>query len=495
VPAVRLWVTVSAGASPSSIAVTLMPSDSRSRTTVDNPPPQNIDAERSILGAVLLDSAALAVAAKNLCSADFFHTHHQLIFRHMLRLADAGAPIELLTLSESLHKEHTIETAGGDAYLASLADGMPKVSNVEHYAKIVKEKCRLREIIRATHDFQQQAWDKDGSSTQILADLSEFLKMSGNGHGSNSLIAVDVLDFLTMKLDPIDFVIEPILPVSNSAMIFAPTGVGKTYIMLYMAYSVAIGAPGCFVWDIPRARPVVYVDGEMDQLTLQERQTEIARSFHPVYPVRGNLKLITPDQQPKYPPRINTKEGRARIEEHFQPGCLVILDNIVTLCPGGDEKESEDWSVIQEWILYLRRNHISLFMVQHAGKSGDQIGTSKKEIQLSCNIKLRNQNHYTPEDGLRVEARLTKLRRRGKDGRWDPRWAQPFEIAYRVADGAAEFSTRPMKGILKQQAVELLVAGAHPKEVMEATGLDRFVVYRLKKTIKDSGIAAAQAEE
>lgn len=472
-----------------------MPSDPRSRTNTDNPPPQNIDAERSILGAVILDNAALAIAAKTLCSGDFFHTHHQIIFRHMLRLADAGAPIELLTLSESFQKENTLETAGGNAYLAALADGMPKVSNVEHYAKIVKEKARLREIIHATHDFGQQAWERNSNSTQIFADLAEFLKMSSNGHGNNSLIAVDVLDFLTLKLDPIDFVIEPILPVSNSAMIFAPTGVGKTYIMLHMAYSVAVGAPRCFVWDIPRARPVVYVDGEMDQLTLQERQTEIAKSFDPVYPERGFLKIITPDQQPKYPPRINTKEGRARIEEHLSPGSFCILDNIVTLCPGGDEKESEDWSVIQEWILYLRRNYISLFMVQHAGKSGDQIGTSKKEIQLSCNIKLRNLNVYTPEDGLRVEARLTKLRRRGKDGRWDARWAQPFEIAYRVTDSAAEFSTRPMKGILKQQAIELLTAGAHPKEVMEATGLDRFVVYRLKKDLKDRGIAATQAEE
>ena len=75
--------------------------------------------------------------------------------------------------------------------------------------------------------------------------------------------------------------IEPILPVSNSAIIFSPTGAGKTYIMLYIAYSVAIGAEQVFVWDIPKARPVVYVDGEMDQLTLQERQTEIAKAWTP----------------------------------------------------------------------------------------------------------------------------------------------------------------------------------------------------------------------
>jgi hypothetical protein len=472
-----------------------MPSDNRSRTSADNPPPQNIDAERAILGTILQDNATLAAVAKILHSADFFHQHHQLIFRHMLRLADAGAPVELVTLSDSLHREHTIETAGGDAYLASLSDGMMRVANVEHYAKIVKEKSRLREIIRTTHDLQQQAWAKDGNSTQIFADLAEFLKMSSNGHGDNGLIAVDVLDFLTMKLDAIDFVIEPILPVCNSAMIFAPTGVGKTYIMLHLAYSVAVGFPYVFVWNIPRARPVVYVDGEMDQLTLQERLTEIAKGFVPGAPQPGFLKIITPDQQPKFPPRINTKEGRARIEAHCQPGCLLVLDNIVTLCPGGDEKESEDWSVIQEWILYLRRKGVSVFLVQHAGKSGDQIGTSKKEIQLSCNIKLRTQSDYTPEEGLRVEAKLTKLRRRGKDGQWNPKWAQPFEISYRTVDGAAEFTTRPMLGILRTKAIQMLQAGMRENDVAQETGLNRFQIYRLNKKIKSDGIAAAEAGE
>ncbi len=472
-----------------------MPSDSRSRTSADNPPPHNIEAERAILGTVLQDNAALTAAAKALSSGDFYHTHHQLIFRHMLRLADSGSPIELVTLSDSLHREHAIETAGGDPYLASLGDGMMRVSNVEHYAKIVKEKARLREIIRATHDLQQQAWAKDGNSAQIFSDLAEFLKMSSNGNGDNALVAVDVLDFLTMKLDPIDFAIMPILPVCNSAMIFAPTGVGKTYIMLHMAYSVAVGIPYVFVWDIPRARPVVYVDGEMDQLTLQERLTEIAKGLLPGVPAPGFLKIITPDQQPKFPPRINTKEGRARIEAHCQAGCLLILDNIVTLCPGGDDKESEDWSVIQEWILYLRRKGVSVFLVQHAGKSGDQIGTSKKEIQLSCNIKLRTQSDYTPEDGLRVEAKLTKLRRRGKDGQWNPKWAQPFEISYRTVDGAAEFTTRPMLGILRTKAIQMLQAGMRENDVAQETGLNRFQIYRLNKKIKSDGIAAAEAGE
>jgi putative DNA primase/helicase len=472
-----------------------MPTDNRPRASEDKPLPKNADAERYLLGTVLQDNAALAAIAKQLSSAEFALTEHQVIFRHMLRMADAGAPIEIVTLVDSLTEEKVLETAGGAAYIAALADGLLKVSNVEHYCKIVREKERLRSIIRMTHDWQQQAWDREASSAQILNDLSEFVKMSGNGHGGNSLVAVDVLDFLNLKLDPIDFVIEPILPVSNSAMIFSPTGAGKTYIMLHIAYSVAIGAPQVFVWDIPRARPVIYVDGEMDQLTLQERQTEIAKSFLPVLPEKGMLKIITPDQQPKYPPRIDTKEGRARIEEHCIEGGLLILDNITTLCPGGDDKESDNWAVMQEWILAMRRRKLGVFLVHHAGKSGDQLGTSKKEIQLSCNLKLRTHGEYTPEDGLRVECRITKLRRRGRAGQWIPKWGLPFEINYRVVDGAAEFSTRPMLDILRKRAVQYLVAGMHPTDVVTETGLSRFTVLRLKKKITTDGIVAAETSE
>jgi len=299
-----------------------------------------------------------------------------------------------------------------------------------------------------------------------------------------------------MVLDKIDFIIEPILPMSNSAMIFSPTGAGKTYIMLYMAYCIASGRPECFVWNIPKARPVCYVDGEMDAPTLQERTQQIVRGFLGEDLAQpGFFKLITPDLQKKFPPRINTKDGRARIEDHCTERGVLVLDNIVTLCPAGDDKDSEDWAVIQEWILYLRRKHIAVFLVQHAGKSGDQLGTSKKEIQLSCNLKLRTASDYTPEDGLRVEARLTKLRRRGKDNRWDAKWAQPFEIVLRVDADVATFTTRPMLDLLRKKAVQMLLAGMRENDVAQETGLNRFQIYRLNKKIKSDGALAAENSE
>lgn len=473
------------------------------------PLPNNLEAERSVLGAILLAGIrdnetdahrlkVLADAADHLHSGEFFLAQHERIFRQMLALATQHKAIDLITLTESLHHSGELEGAGGSPYIASLADGMPHVSNVAHYAKIVAEKARLRKLIHVGHNMMTAAMESDADSPKLLSKLDTFVKEAqSNGFvGERRLVAVDVLDFLTMQLDPIEFVITPILPINNSAMIFAPPGAGKTYIMLYMAYSVAIGLPNCFVWEIPQARPVVYVDGEMDQLTLQERQAEIAKAFLPVLPERGRMKIITPDQQPKFPPRINTKDGRARIEDHCQPGGLLVLDNLFTLCPGADEKETEDWAVMQEWILYLRRKGVSVFMVQHSNRSGlEQYGTSKREIQLSCNLMLKVASDYSPEDGLRVEARLKKLRRRGKGGEWNARWAQPFEITYRVVEGAAEFSTRPMRELLKKRAVQMLLSGMRENDVASETGLDRFTIYRLKQKLKSEGAAAAEVSE
>lgn len=472
---------------------------SRSRDNgIDKPLPHNLDAERAVLGSVILDNAVLSDARDILASSDFFLSQHARIFQQMLALAEKKQPIELLTLSEELQKRGELEAAGGIAYLSSISDGLPRVSNVKHYAEIVLDKSRRRALIHLTHNWQQRAWGTEKEDlTQVVSDIGEYAKLSGASDQDNRLVAVDVLDFLNMDLGSLEFVIEPLLPKANSGMIWSLTGAGKTYIMLYMAYCVAAGVPDCFVWNIPKARPVVYVDGEMDAQTLQERQKELftglLKASGPAsVPSRNYFKLITPDLQPKFPPRINSKDGRAQIEQYLSSGCLLILDNISTLCPTADEKETEDWAPIQEWILYLRRQGVATFLVHHGNASGQkQMGSSKKEHQLSCNLRLRAQTDWTPDVGLRVEARLDKLRRRGKDNRWDPRWGQPFEISLRVDDGAATFTHRPMIKILRERAVQMLLAGMRENDVATETGLSRFSIYRLAKKVKDQGISAA----
>jgi replicative DNA helicase len=138
------------------------------QATLERPLPQNLDAERSILGAILLDNHALNAAIENLKPEDFFLEQHRRVFNQMIALGENQQAIDLVTLTESLHRVGELESSGGAPYLAALADGMPRVSNVEHYARIVREKALLRNLIHATHNIQQCALEGEDGADAIL---------------------------------------------------------------------------------------------------------------------------------------------------------------------------------------------------------------------------------------------------------------------------------------------------------------------------------------
>src|ERR1700757_1740220 len=157
-----------------------MPADS----ALERPLPNNLDAERSVLGAILLDNNALNAAIENLRAEDFFLDQHRRVFTQMVALGETQQAIDLVTLTEELHRRGDLEASGGAPYLASLADGMPRVSNVEHYARIVKEKAILRNLIHTTHNIQQRAFEGedgadailDGAESQIFAIAEDRVK-------------------------------------------------------------------------------------------------------------------------------------------------------------------------------------------------------------------------------------------------------------------------------------------------------------------------------
>ena len=136
--------------------------------TLERPLPQNLEAERSVLGAILLDNHALNTAIEKLKPEDFFSDQHRRIFNYMIQLGEAQQPIDLVTLSDQLRRKGELEAAGGAAYLSQLVDGVPRVSNLEHYARIIKEKSLLRSLIYATQSIQQTALDAEEEADALL---------------------------------------------------------------------------------------------------------------------------------------------------------------------------------------------------------------------------------------------------------------------------------------------------------------------------------------
>ncbi|MFZ0640354.1 MAG: replicative DNA helicase [Candidatus Acidiferrales bacterium] len=138
------------------------------QTGLERPLPYNAEAERSVLGAILLDNHSLNIAAEKIKGQDFFVDQHRRIFERFIEMAEAQQAIDLVTLSECLDRHGELEAAGGPAYLAQLMDGLPRATNVEHYSRIVKEKSILRQLIHTADLIQQRALDAEEDADAIL---------------------------------------------------------------------------------------------------------------------------------------------------------------------------------------------------------------------------------------------------------------------------------------------------------------------------------------
>ncbi len=130
--------------------------------------PHNLDAERTVLGAVLVYDAAFNSAAEMLSRDDFYKESHRRIFEAMAALAERSQPIDLVTVKDELVRSASLEAIGGAAYLASLVDGLPRVANVESWSRIIKEKAVLRNLIHASHRIAQSAYEAEEDAATVL---------------------------------------------------------------------------------------------------------------------------------------------------------------------------------------------------------------------------------------------------------------------------------------------------------------------------------------
>ena len=132
--------------------------------------PANVEAERSILGAILLDNFSYNQAAEHLHPEDFSLDSHRKIYARMVELAESSRPIDLITLSEELDRAKELESIGDVAYVSSLLDGVPDRPSIEHYVKIVRDKAMLRGLIHAANAAISRAADQSDPAEDILSD-------------------------------------------------------------------------------------------------------------------------------------------------------------------------------------------------------------------------------------------------------------------------------------------------------------------------------------
>lgn len=222
-------------------------------------PPQNIEAEQSVLGAMLIDKEAIARATEILSSEDFYREAHRVIFNAIMELYNKNEAVDMITLTDVLRRDGKLEDVGGIAYVTSLANAVPTAANVKYHAEIVAEKSVLRQLIRVSTEIAAMGYEA-GDEVNVLVDKAEsrILEISNRKKRSDFTPIGDVLmdsvqniekllnnkggltglpsgftdlDRLTSGLHPSDFIILAARP-----------SMGKTALALNIVQNVALRA-------------------------------------------------------------------------------------------------------------------------------------------------------------------------------------------------------------------------------------------------------------
>ena len=138
-------------------------------------PPQNIEAEQSVLGGILLEKDAIYKVLDYLKPEYFYHQAHQIIFRTMLELFERREPLDLITVSEELRKNDLLDKIGGSPYLTMLLNTVPTAANIEYYAKIVENKAILRRLIEAGTEIASMGYDEEQDIEEIIDTAEKII--------------------------------------------------------------------------------------------------------------------------------------------------------------------------------------------------------------------------------------------------------------------------------------------------------------------------------
>lgn len=161
---------------------------------LDRVPPQNIEAEQSVLGAIFLAKEALITAIELVTPEDFYKAAHQRIFKTMLDLYEKGEPVDLVTVTAELQDHKILDEVGGVTYLTELASSVPTAANIEYYAKIVEEKSLLRRLIRTATKIANDGYSREDDVGEIIADAEKYIMQISQNRNSGGFVPIrDVL--------------------------------------------------------------------------------------------------------------------------------------------------------------------------------------------------------------------------------------------------------------------------------------------------------------
>ena len=426
-------------------------------------PPHSVDAEESVLGAVLLSGDAANVALEKLHAADFYRPSHQQIFEVVQQLFDANEPIDAVTVSEGLRRDGSLDRMGGIETLTKLIDSVPSTSNVEYYASIVEEHSLRRQLMKVGGDIGVIA----GMTNQPIAEVVDraeqaVFAVADRRVGDGLQVIDDLLGPAIEKAEELqrngsavtgistgfrdlDHKLAGLHP-TNLIIIAARPGMGKTALALNIAQNVALAGNTVAIFSLEMSREEVVTrmlcaNGRIDSQRLRTGRLSEA-DFTKLSNAAGALykqNIFVDDSPGLTVTEIRAKSRRLR----RRPGLdLVIVDYLQLMNGSGEENRQQEIASISRSLKNLARElHVPIIALSQLNRGvearedkrprlGDLRESGAVEQDADVVMFIYREEYYYPE---RVESKgiaeiVIAKHRQGSVGKVDMTFLPEFTL-------------------------------------------------------------------
>lgn len=418
-------------------------------------PPQNLDAEASLLGAILIDSDAIVKIADAISADDFYDPKHTRIYEAIAQLYERHSPIDVLTLSDQLKNNGFLETVGGAAYLTELTNYVPTAAHAEQYADIVAQKAMRRRLIKASQEITGLGYDESKALRELIEEAETRLFQVSQQHVKQSIISLEAI--LAESFDRLDDLHKDKQKIrgvptgykeldnmlaglqrSDLFILAARPSMGKTAFVLNLAHNVAIQAKeSVLVFSLEMSKEqlvdrLLAMESGVDAWALRTGNLTDA-DFERIGQAMGALSeaKIYIDDTPGI--TVSDLRTKARREAHQHPIGLIIVDYLQLMSGGsrfgGDSNRVQEISEISRGLKGVARElNVPLIALSQLSRSVEnrspqipQLADLRESgsIEQDADVVafLYREDYYNPEtDRKNLMDVLIKKHRNGPTG-------------------------------------------------------------------------------
>jgi len=326
---------------------------------IDNPLPQNTEAEQTVLGAILIDGDIFDQVAEILKVDDFYKESHKKIYREMIEVNRENDPIDTFTIYDRLKdKGNTWEEIGGSGYITYLTELVPSTENVNYYAKLVKDKSNDRKLaIKSIETVMELQSDKHNKKTAIEL-LSEFQKLEEVILESNPDTKLQLTNLSEQENPgPREWLLDNAIPLNFPSLFYADGGLGKSYLGLLLGTQATLGSQSFTgLQFLDKKCNVLFLDFELDVNEITRRAYQIANGLDLLRPPKNLFYKAPGTSLPKFLPTLKQIIKKYKID-------FLIVDS---LGAGGLDPENPMSVIVM--LTYIKNLGITSLLIDHQSK-------------------------------------------------------------------------------------------------------------------------------